>query len=215
VEILLIGATGMIGSRVAAEAVERGHEVTAASRSGGTDGLPEHSALTPVSLDAADPARVAEVAAGHHAVVSAISPPRDGTDPTAPLLDTYRALLAGVRDAGIQRLVVVGGAGSLEVAPGVALVDTPGFPPPYLAEARAHREVLTLLRQVTDLDWTYLSPAAEIGPGERTGSFRLGGDQLLTAEDGTSRISAEDLAVALVDELEKGEAIRRRITVAY
>jgi uncharacterized protein len=134
--------------------------VTAASRSGRTDGWPEHSALTPVSLDAADPARVAEAAADHDAVVSAISPPRDGTDPTAPLLDTYRALLAGVRASGTPRLVVV-------------------------------------------------------GAGERTGSFRLGGDQLLTAEDGTSRISAEDFAVALVDELEKNEAIGRRISVAY
>ncbi|MFF5985169.1 NAD(P)-dependent oxidoreductase [Streptomyces olindensis] len=118
--------------------------------------------------------------------------------------------------AGVRRLVVVGGAGSLKTASGLDRVDTPDFPAPYKGEALAHREVLRLLRaEADDLEWTCLSPADEIAPGERTGTFLLGADELLTAEDGSSFISAEDYAVALADEVEKGGAIRRRVTLAY
>lgn len=216
-KILLIGATGMIGSRITAEALGRGHEVTAATRSGRADGLPEHQALTALALDATTPGKVAQAAAGHDAVISAVSPPRDGSDPAAPLLATYKSLVEGLRTAGVHRLLVVGGAGSLKTASGQDRVDTPDFPAMYKAESLAQREVLRLLRAEVgdDLDWTYVSPADEIAPGERTGTFRLGGDDLLIAEDGTSFISAEDYAVALVDEAEKSTAIRRRITVAY
>lgn len=216
-KILLIGATGMIGSRITAEALGRGHEVTAASRSGRADGLPEHQALTVLALDASVPGKVAQAAAGHDVVVSAVSPPRDGSDPAAPLLATYTSLAEGLRIAGVPRLLVVGGAGSLKTASGQDRVDTPDFPAMYKVESLAQREVLRLLRtEVGDaLDWTYVSPADEIAPGERTGAFRLGGDDLLIAEDGTSFISAEDYAVALIDEAENGAAIRRRITVAY
>ncbi|SPF07202.1 NAD(P)-dependent oxidoreductase [Streptomyces sp. MA5143a] len=215
-KILLIGATGMIGSRIAAEALSRGHAVTAATRSGGVDALPEHPELTVRTLDASAADQVARAAAGHDVVISAVSPPRDGSDPAAPLLATYRSLTDGLRTAAVHRLVVVGGAGSLRTASGRDRVDTPDFPAMYKAESLAQREVLRLLRaEATDLDWTYVSPADEIAPGERTGTFRLGGDDLLTAEDGTSFISAEDYAVALVDEAEKSAAIRRRITLAY
>ncbi|MFP3968628.1 NAD(P)H-binding protein, partial [Actinomadura fulvescens] len=127
-----------------------------------------------------------------------------------------RAVLDGVREAGVRRLVVVGGAGSLEVAPGVRLVDDPHFPEAYKAESLAQAELLDLIRkEAGDLEWTYLSPPSIIEPGERTGTFRLGGDQLLTDAEGGSRISAEDYAIALVDELENGNAVGRRITVAY
>ncbi|MGC9544795.1 NAD(P)-dependent oxidoreductase [Streptomyces sp. UG1] len=215
-KILLIGATGMIGSRIAAEALSRGHEVTAATRSGSAAALPEHPALTPLTLDASTPGKVAQAAAGHDAVISAVSPPRDGSDPAAPLLATYTSLVEGLRIAGAHRLLVVGGAGSLKTSSGRDRVDTPDFPAMYKAESLAQREVLRLLRaEVTDLNWTYVSPADEIAPGERTGTFRLGGDDMLIAADGTSFISAEDYAVALVDEAEKSTAIRRRITVAY
>ncbi|MFJ9900648.1 NAD(P)-dependent oxidoreductase [Streptomyces sp. NPDC091280] len=214
--ILLIGATGMIGSRIATEALDRGHQVTAASRSGRVDALSDHLSLTVLALDAADSDEVGQAANGHAVVVSAISPPRDGSDPTAPLLATYKSLITGLRTAGIRRLVVVGGAGSLKTASGRDRVDTSDFPLLYKAEALAQREVLRLLRaDAEDLDWTYVSPADEIAPGERTGTFRLGGDDLLTAADGSSFITAEDYAVALVDEAEKSTAIRRRITVAY
>ncbi len=205
--ILLFGATGMVGRRVADEARGRGHEVTGVTRTG-NDGTRKG--------DAGNADTVAELAAGHDAVVVATSPPRDGSETLQPVLDTGRAVLAGLRKAGVRRLVVVGGAGSLEVAPGVRLVDTPEFPEPYKPEALAYASLLDVIRaEADDLDWTYVSPAAVIEPGERTGTFRLGGDQLLTDADGTSRISAEDFAIALVDELERGDAVRRRITVAY
>lgn len=136
--------------------------------------------------------------------------------PVPALLTTYRSVVEGLRTAGVRRLVVVGGAGSLRTASGQDRVDEPDFPDIYKAESLAQREVLVFLRnEATDLGWTYISPADEIAPGTRTGSFRLGGDQLLTAADGTSFISAEDYAVALADELEENDAIRRRITVAY
>ncbi|WP_242890034.1 NAD(P)-dependent oxidoreductase [Actinomadura litoris] len=205
--ILLIGATGMVGSRVAAEARGRGHEVTGVTRSG---------AEGTAKAEAGDAAAVAALAEGHDAAVLAIAPPRDGSEAEGPLLAAGRGVLAGLRAAGVRRLVVVGGAGSLEAAPGVRLVDTPGFPDAYKAEALAHGALLDVIRaEAGDLDWTYISPAALIEPGERTGTFRLGGDQLLSDADGNSAISAEDYAIALVDELEKSEAVGRRITVAY
>ncbi|MEH0468271.1 NAD(P)H-binding protein [Streptomyces sp. B21-097] len=215
-KILLIGATGMIGSRIAVEALRRGHQVTAGTRSGRTDALPRDPALTALALDATAPAQVAEAAAGHDAVISAVSPPRDGSDPCAPLLATYRSLIEGLRTAGVPRLVVVGGAGSLRTASGADRVDTADFPAVHKDESLAQREVLRLLRsEVTDLDWTYVSPADEIAPGDRTARFQLGGDELLFDANGRSFISAEDYAVALADELEKNQAVRRRITVAY
>ncbi|POM24206.1 short chain dehydrogenase [Actinomadura rubteroloni] len=205
-KILLIGSTGMIGSRIAAEARSRGHEVTGATRRG-TDG---------VVLDIADESRVADLAKDKDAVVVAVTPPRDGTPPAPYLLAVGRALLGGVRAAGAGRLVVVGGAGSLEVAPGLRLVDTPDFPDVYKSEALAHAELLDLIRaDAADVDWTYVSPAAEIEPGERTGHYRRGGDELIVDADGNSRISAEDFALALVDELETVQSHRGRITFAY
>ncbi|TMR18275.1 NAD(P)-dependent oxidoreductase [Nonomuraea turkmeniaca] len=199
-KILVFGATGMVGQRIVAELTNRGHEVTGVSRSG------------PVRGDVRDSATLAK---GYDAVVSAISPPRDGTEPEAPFVAAYRALIDGVRVAGVRRLIAVGGAGSLQVAPGVDLVDTPEFPEIYKKEALAGRAVLRLFREVEDLDWTFISPAAEIAPGDRTGVYRIGGDQLLVDAEGRSFISAEDYAVAVADELENGAHPRRRITVAY
>jgi putative NADH-flavin reductase len=142
-------------------------------------------------------------------------PPRDGTEPREPFLALNRALVEGVRAVGVRRLVVVGGAGSLEVAPGQTVLDQPGFPETVLAEALAHRDALDFYRTLDDLDWTYVSPAADIAPGPRTGHFRLGGDRLLTDEHGNSRISAEDYAIAFVDELETPAHPRARMSVAY
>ncbi|WP_131739726.1 NAD(P)-dependent oxidoreductase [Actinomadura roseirufa] len=205
--ILLIGASGMIGARVASEARLRGHDVTGVTRSG-TDGTER--------ADAGDSAAVAALAAGHDAVVLAVAPPRDGSEATGPLLAAGRGVLDGLRAAGVRRLVVVGGAGSLEAGPGVRLVDTVGFPDLYKGEALAQAELLELVRaEAGDLDWTYLSPAASIEPGERTGTFRVGGDEVLADAEGNSSISAEDYAIALVDELEKNEHVGRRFTVAY
>ncbi|MFD5764006.1 NAD(P)-dependent oxidoreductase [Streptomyces sp. NPDC127044] len=171
--------------------------------------------VTATAADASDTAKVTELVAGADVVVSACVPPRDGTDPRGPFLALNTALVEAARAAGVRRLVIVGGAGSLEVAPGQAVVDQPGFPEAVLAEARAHSDVLDFYRTVDDLDWTYISPAADIAPGARTGAFRLGGDQLLTDDHGNSRISAEDYAIALVDELETPAHPRARMSVAY
>ncbi|HKV07624.1 MAG TPA: NAD(P)H-binding protein, partial [Thermoanaerobaculia bacterium] len=167
--------------------------------------------------DATDPASVSEVVRGADAVVNAISP-RPGAHglPAPSLTDAAHAMIAGLQETGVKRLLVVGGAGSLEVAPGVALLDAPGFPEAYKAEALAGRDSFNVYRNESGaLDWTYLSPAAEIHPGERTGRYRTTGDQFLTDAQGKSAISFEDYAVALVDELERPQHVRQRFGVAY
>jgi putative NADH-flavin reductase len=208
VNVVLYGASGMIGSRILKELLQRGHKVTAVVRNPGNMPVAGASA---VKGDVLEPASVAATAKGADAVVSAYAPPK-GDEPV--LSAAVIALLEGVEAAGLRRLIIVGGAGSLEVAPGVQLVDTPNFPDAYKDIALAHRDVLPLLRE-SSLDWTCLSPAAFIQPGERTGKFRLGGTQLVTDENGESRISAEDYAVALVDELENPRHVRQQFTLAY
>ena len=207
-KIALLGAGGMIGSRIAAEALARGHEVTAVVRTPGKLAA-KHARLKEVQGDALNAASIAHVVAGQDAVISAISAPEQ-----EELLRATAAQIEGVRQARVPRLLVVGGAGTLEVAPGLQLVDAPDFPAAYKPPALAHRAVLAVYRN-TDLDWTYLSPAAVITPGERTGKFRLGKDQLVTDAKGESRISAEDYAVAMIDELEKPRHIRQRFTLGY
>ncbi len=215
-KIAVFGVTGNIGRRVAAEAQRRGHQVLGVVRDPARV-KEEVPGVTLVQGDATDAASVAGVARGADAVLGAVSP-RPGTTGVAPkLADASRALIAGAREAGVKRLLVVGGAGSLEVAPGVALMDTPGFPAAYLAEATEGRESLQVFRggEAEGLDWSYVSPAAEIGPGERTGAYRTTLDQFLADEHGRSRISFEDFAVALVDEIETPKHIGRRFGVAY
>ncbi|MFD1555879.1 NAD(P)-dependent oxidoreductase [Paraburkholderia silviterrae] len=209
-KIALFGATGMIGSRIAAEAARRGHQVSALVRQ------PERVAAAPnvhaAKADLLDAANVAAAVRGHDVVASAYAPPANRLD---DLQAATRALIEGSRAAGLKRLVVVGGAGSLEVAPGVQLVDTAGFPDAYKPIALAHRIAFNEYRKVTDLDWTCFAPAALIAPGERTGTFRTGANTLIADANGESRISAEDYAVAFVDELEQGRFIRQIATVAY
>jgi uncharacterized protein len=199
----------MIGSRILDELVRRGHTVIAVVRH--PEKVQAINGVKAVEGDVTDPASVAALAKGADAAVSAYSPP--GSDP-GKLLDATRSLVAGLKESGIRRIIVVGGAGSLEVAPGVQLVDTPEFPSAWLAIAMAHRDVLPIFKQ-SDLDWTYFSPAALIEPGVRTGKFRLGGTRLVANDRGESRISAEDYAVALVDELENPQNIRKQFTAAY
>lgn len=202
-KIALIGASGNVGTRIVAEALSRGHQVTGIARN--PEKLPAKSGLTAKKGDASDPNALAKVLAGHDAVVSSV-----------PFRSTKAAQVIGAaKKSGVKRLLVVGGAGSLEVAPGVALIDTPQFPEIYKAEASAGRDFLNALRAEKELDWTYLSPQAFFVPGERTGKFRLGDDQLLIGADGQSRVSMEDYAIALVDELEKPAHSRRRFTVGY
>jgi len=212
-KIALFGASGMIGQRVLHEAVQRGHIVTAVARD--PSKITEtHPNIRPVKADLLDPKVVATVVAGHDAVVSAFSP--SGGQSMDSLVASARSLIAGLKQAGVKRLIVVGGAGSLAVAPGLKLIDAPAFPAAYKEVAKAHSQMLDVMRaEANDLDWTNFSPAAIIEPGTRTGKFRLDTDNLVADAQGNSRISAEDYAVALVDELEKPKYIKKRFTAGY
>jgi uncharacterized protein len=198
----------MIGSRILKELLHRGHTVTAVVRN------PEKVTAVGAYVvmgDVLDPAGVAATAKGKDAAISAYAPPHDDA---AMLWTATHSLLSGLASAGMRRLIVVGGAGSLEIAPGVQLVDTPNFPAEWKSIALAHRDALSVLKQ-SNLDWSFLSPAALIEPGDRSGKFRIGSTQLLTDDKGESRISAEDYAIALVDELERPRHLRQQFTVAY
>lgn len=207
-KVVLYGATGMIGSRILKELIARGHKVTVVARDPGK--IPSTANVTVLKGDVLDAESVASTAKGADAVISAYGP-----GPKAELMEkSTRALIAGVKRAGVRRFLMVGGAGSLLVAPGVDVIDSGHLPAEWMGIAVAHRDALVILKG-SDLDWTSLSPAAFIQPGERTGKFRLGGDSLVVDEKGNSSISAEDYAVALVDELEQPKHVRQRFTLAY
>jgi putative NADH-flavin reductase len=202
-KIAIAGASGQAGSRITAELARRGHAVTAIARN------PEKIAALPNVTakrgDVNDQAGLAALWAGHDVAISSVH--FTASDPAK--------LIGAARESRVGRYLVVGGAGSLEVAPGVRLVTAPGFPAQYKAEAEAGGAFLDLLRQQTELNWTFLSPSALFVAGERSGKFRLGTDQLLTAADGKSSISFEDFAVALADEIERPAHLRQRFTVGY
>ena len=210
--IALIGATGFVGSAVLEELLRRQHKVTALARNPGK--LAARDGLTVVQADAQDAAQVAKAVAGHDAVVNAYNPGRTVPDIHHQFLVGTRAIYAGVKQAGVKRLLVVGGAGSLFVAPGVQLVDTPNFPAEYKAGALAAREALNLIRSETSLDWTFLAPPILLAPGDRTGQYRLGTDAPLMNGEAPGGISVADMAVAIVDELESPRHLQQRFTVA-
>jgi hypothetical protein len=155
------------------------------------------------------------VLAGQDAVISAFSPDKSDPEIREKHVQGIRTAMAAMKRAGVKRLLVVGGAGSLEVKPGVRVIDTPDFPEQLKGTARATADVLQLLRHEHDLEWTCLSPSAMLQPGTRAGKFRLGTDQLLTNARGESSISLEDYAVAMMDEVERPAHIRQRFTVGY
>jgi len=213
-KIALIGATGFVGSAVLTELLSRGHAVTALARHPGK--LAAQAGLQVVQADVSDAAQVAAAVAGHDAVVSAYNPGWGEPDIQRLFGLGYEAILAGTKQAGVRRLLAVGGAGSLEVAPGLQLVDTPEFPAEWKAGALAARDLLTHLRTETALDWTFVSPPIALAPGERTGQYRVGGDQLLPGTgDAPAGISVADLAVAIVDEVQTPRHTRQRFTVAH
>jgi hypothetical protein len=199
------------------ELLDRGHEVVAIVRN--PDKLAPNDGLTVQQGDLSSVEAIAEAIGGAQAVVSAYGPPADKTE---QLLGVTKREIAAVQQVSQQasspehapRLIVVGGAGSLEVAPGVTLESAKDFPAAWKPIAQAHEKALELLR-ASSIDWTYLSPSAFFEPGQRTGKFRLGQDQLLTVPDGKSSISMEDYAIALVDELEQPQHRRQRFTVGY
>lgn len=207
--VVLIGATGKSGSRLLQELVSRGHQVTAAVRPGSTAALPGARAVRSVDLMQAE--QITQLITGADAVLHAYAPPADDTD---QLIGVTGNLVAAVRLAGVPRLLMVGGAGGLEVAPGVSLIDSGHLPAPWLPIATSHLKALGVLQQ-SDIDWTYLAPAAYFEPGVRTGQFRLGTNELVTDATGKSWISMEDFAIALVDELEQGRHRKQRFSVGY
>lgn len=201
--IALIGASGNAGARILAELVRRGHRVTAIARH--PEKIAAGPSVTAEQGDVHDVEGLSRLLSGHDAVISSVM--FLASDPAK--------LIQAVKASGVRRYLVVGGAGSLEVAPGLRLIDTPEFPEIYKAEATKGAAFLDLLRTEKDLDWTFLSPSAHFVPGERTGSFRLGTNRLLVDAAGNSSISFEDYAVALADELETPKHIRGRFTVGY
>jgi len=203
-KVALIGASGNGGSRLQAELSRRGHQVTAIARN--PDTIAKLPGVEAKKGDVFDKPGLVQLLKGHDAVISAVH--FTASDP--------KLLIETVKAAGVKRYFVVGGAGSLEVLPGRQLLDSPDFPSGYRAEAVAQRDALEVYRsEGSGLDWTYISPASEVEPGKRTGRFRTGGNQLLVDERGHSRISYEDYAAALVDELDTPTHIGRRMTVAY
>jgi uncharacterized protein len=212
-KIAVIGATGFVGSALLKEALDRGHEVTAIVRH--PEKLQPQSKLRPHGADVYKSDEVARVVGGHDAVISAFNPGWGNPDIYNLQVKGTKAIIDGVKKAGIKRLLFVGGAGSLEVKPGVQAVDLPGFPAEYKQGALATREALTLLRKEPSLEWSFLSPSADLSPGKRTGRFRLGKDQMLTDTNGQSHISIQDYAMAMIDEVEKPAHVRQRFTVGY
>ncbi|AJG20035.1 NAD(P)-dependent oxidoreductase [Cupriavidus basilensis] len=202
-KIAIIGATGRVGTRLIDEALSRGHTVTAIARQ--ADKLAARPGLATINADVADTEALAAAIAGHDVAISTVR----------FLQTTAKQITAAVKAAGVPRLLVVGGAGSLYVAPGAQLVDMPQFPEAYKAEALAGRDFLNALRNETAIDWTFLSPAALFEPGTRTGKFRVGEETLLSDASGKSWISMEDYAIAMIDEVEKPAHSRQRYTVAY
>jgi putative NADH-flavin reductase len=210
--IAIIGASGLVGRAILEEALARGHRVTALVRT--PSKLTAREGLTVEKVDALDTAALTDALCGHEAVISAFSGHAQ-EDVYGYYLRGIRSIIAAAKTADVPRLLVVGGAGSLEVAPGVQLVDTPEFPKQWLATARGARDALVLLRDEPTLNWTMLSPSAHLEPGLRTGRFRLGTDTLLEDAQGESRISLADYAAAMIDELEQPRHVRQRFTVGY
>ena len=202
-KIAIIGATGRAGSQLLEEALRRGHSVTAIARD--PSRLQGREGVRTVALDVTEGEGLEQAVAGHDVVLSAAH-----FATVAP-----QAIIGPVKKAGVKRLLVVGGAGSLLLPSGQRVIDSPEFPEAYKAEATAGSAFLDTLRQEPQLDWTFLSPSAEFVEGERSGAYRLGKDHLLVDAQGRSWITFADYAIALLDEVEKPAHSRQRFTVGY
>ncbi|WP_095078602.1 NAD(P)-dependent oxidoreductase [Pseudomonas sp. Irchel s3h17] len=202
-KIAIIGATGRAGSQLLEEALRRGHSITAIARD--TSKLSPRPGVVSKNVDVLDAAALQAAVAGHDLVISAA---HFATIPSSAIIDP-------VKQAGVKRLLVVGGAGSLLLPTGTRVIDSPDFPAEYKAEASAGAVFLDTLRQEQELDWTFLSPSALFVEGERTGTFRIGQDDLLVSVEGKSWITFADYAIAMLDEVEKHAYSRQRFTVGY
>ena len=215
-KVALIGASGFVGAAVLNELVQRGHQVTAIVRN--PEKVKPAENVTAVKANVLNEEEVAAAVKEHDVVVNTFNPGWTNPNLYKESLQGSRAIQNGVKKAGVRRLFVVGGAGSLYVAPDTQLIDTPHFPESFKAGATAARDYLNILKQEPDLEWTFLSPAIEMHPGtsgERQGTYRLGLENPVFDANNRSMISVEDLAMAIVDELEKPQHIHLRFTVGY
>lgn len=217
-KVALIGASGYVGSRVLAEALQRGHSVTAIVRQ--PDKIAAHARLNVQAVDVLKVDELAKALAGHDVVVSAFNPERGSQAPDIyeRHVAGHKAVIAAVRKSGVTRFIAVGGAASLKTASGQEYFDSPEFPAdyaPFKAGIRGTRELYYLLQKEPHLDWVFLSPSVRLTPGTRTGRYRVGKDHVLYDAQGVSAISLEDYAVALLDELEQPKHHRERFTVGY
>jgi len=216
-KVALIGASGFVGSAILKEALDRGHAVTAIVRNPENITL-QHDHLNIIKADILDTDQVAKAVAGTDAVISAYNPGWSNPDIYEEFLKGSKSIQTGTKAAGVKRYIVIGGAGSLEVAPGVQAVDTPDFPAAIKPGATAARDYQSIIKEETELDWTFFSPAFEMHQGTsgvRTGAYRTGLDTPVFNEDGRSILSVEDLALVIIDELETPKHIKQRFTAAY
>jgi putative NADH-flavin reductase len=213
-KIAIIGATGFVGSAVLNEALNREYEVTAIARDPSKITVKSEKLIL-VAADVYDTEALSKVLKGHDAVVNTFNAGWANPNLYDDFIKGSESIQQATKLSGVKRLLVVGGAGSLEIAPGEQLVDSPQFPAEWKTGASAARDYLNIIKKENDLDWTFLSPAIHLHPGTRTGAFRLGTDQPVFDADHKSEISVEDMAIAILNELEQGQFIRRRFTLGY
>ncbi|WP_291906435.1 NAD(P)-dependent oxidoreductase [Chitinophaga sp. CB10] len=213
--IVIIGGSGFVGSALVKEALSRGHQVKTVVRNPEKINIKDDR-LEAVHGDIQNPGIVSDAVKGAEAVISAYNPGWSNPHIANETLSGYKSIIAGVKDAGVKRLLVVGGAGSLFIKPGVTVMDSGAIPEQMLPAVKALAEVYhDLLPKEKELDWVFFSPAGNISPGERTGKYRLGKNDLIVDDKGQSKISVEDYAVAMIDELEKPQHHRERFTIGY
>jgi uncharacterized protein len=217
-KVALIGASGFVGSKILAEALHRGHEVTAIVRH--PEKIQPDKNLNTKKADVLDVDELAKLLAGHDVIVSAFNPARGvaGAHVYDLHVQGHKAILAAANKSGAKRFLGVGGAASLKTPEGIELIDSPQFPAAYeqfKPGIRGTRELYYLLKREPSLDWVFIAPSVVIAPGERTGKFRIGKDHVLYNDNGESKISLEDYAAALVDEMERPQHHRERITIGY
>jgi putative NADH-flavin reductase len=211
-KIAVIGATGRVGPEIVKEALSRGHEVTAIARD--PSKLPARPHLRQVKADIMDPADAARALRGHDAVISAFNPGWTNPNIRQDITRGFAGMIAGLKQAGVKRVVFIGGAGSL-VEGGERLVDKPDFHPDWKPGALGAADALDMVRKENDLDWTFVSPAVMLNDGERTAKYRHGKEAPVRNDKGESHITVPDLAHAILDEIEKPKHIRQRLTVGY
>ena len=211
-KVAIIGATGFVGPALVAEGVSRGYEVTAIARN--TDKVEKAAGVTPVAADVNDVDALASALFGHDAVINSFNAGWTNPNLYNDFIKGSKIIQEATKKAGVKRFITIGGAGSLFID-GKQLVDGPHFPKEYYPGASAARDYLTELRKEDELDWTFLSPAINLHPGERTGQFRLGTESPVFNAEGKSDISTADLAVAIFNELENNQFIKARFTLGY